>query len=145
MSSKFYLCWCPKLLLIDLCLFGDVSNALEQWVNSHAQFITIWRTWIEFTLLAKVYFMGIRIKHCSLMMSLTRPFKIQNETAFSLSHLKDMSYPKKGTMVRPCISIVINVKGFGLCKDNLCPFFAIIMQFLKLLFSSWYSFYFWFK
>ncbi len=38
--------------------------------------------------------MGIGIKHCSLMMNLTRPFKIQNGAYFSLSHSKDVNYPK---------------------------------------------------
>jgi hypothetical protein len=43
---------------------------------------------------AKVYLMGTWIKHCSLMMSLARYFKIQNGTNFSLSHLEDVDYPK---------------------------------------------------
>jgi hypothetical protein len=38
--------------------------------------------------------MGIGIKHCSLMMSLPRPFEIQNGMDFSLSHSKDVNYPK---------------------------------------------------
>jgi hypothetical protein len=48
----------------------------------------------KFTLLAKVYFMGIRIKHYSLMMSLAKPFEIQNGANFSLCHSEDVSYPK---------------------------------------------------
>jgi hypothetical protein len=42
----------------------------------------------------EVCFMGIRIKIYSLMMSLARPFEIQNEVYFSLNHLEDMSYLK---------------------------------------------------
>jgi hypothetical protein len=42
---------------------------------------------------------------------------------FSLSHSKDMNYPKEKTiMVRPCISVVANVEGFTLYKDGLHPF-----------------------
>jgi hypothetical protein len=33
-----------------------------------------------------------------------------------------MIYPKKGAMVKPCISIVVDVEGFALCKDDLRPF-----------------------
>ncbi len=94
MSLKFYLCWCPKLSSINLCLFGDMRSVVQQQVSSHAQFITIWKTWTKFTLLLEVYLMGIMIKHCSLMMSLVRPFKIQNEAKFSLNHSEDMNYPK---------------------------------------------------
>jgi hypothetical protein len=36
------------------------------------------------------------------------------------------------------------LKGFPFAKI-VYAHFAIIMQFLKLLFSFWYSFYFWFK
>jgi hypothetical protein len=58
------------------------------------------------------------------MMSLTRPFEIQNGADFSLSLSKDMSYPKirYKYMARPCILVVANVEGFALCKDNLYPF-----------------------
>ncbi len=79
--------------------------------------------------------MGIGIKHCSLMMSLTRPFKIQNGMDFFLNHLEDVNYPKKGAMVRPCISVVVGIEGFALCKNNLHPFcsyhvvFKVVIQF----------------
>jgi hypothetical protein len=66
--------------------------------------------------------MGTWIKHCSLMMNLTRPFEIQNGADFSLSHSEDKTYPKKSAMVRPCISIVANVEGFALYKNGLRPF-----------------------
>ncbi len=66
--------------------------------------------------------MGIKIKHCSLMMSSARPFKIQNGADFSLSHSEDVSYPKQGTMVRPCVLVVASVEGFARCKNGLCPF-----------------------
>jgi len=65
--------------------------------------------------------MGIGIKHCSLMMSLARPFEIQNGTNFFKNHLEDANYPKKGLMVKPCILVVATVERFALCKDNLCP------------------------
>jgi hypothetical protein len=33
-----------------------------------------------------------------------------------------MIYPKKGAMVKPCISVVVDVEGFTLRKDDLRPF-----------------------
>jgi hypothetical protein len=53
------------------------------------------------------------------MMSLARPFEIQNGTNFFLSHSKDVNYPKKGVMVRPCISVVASIERFALCKVGL--------------------------
>jgi hypothetical protein len=47
-----------------------------------------------FTLLAEVFLMDTRIKHCSFMMNLTRPFEIQNGRDFSLNHLEDVNYPR---------------------------------------------------
>ncbi len=85
---------CIQVSSNNLCLFGDVSNALQQQVSSHTQFINMWRTWIKFTLFAEVYLMGIGIKHCSLMMSLARPFEIQNGAGFFLNHSKEVSYQK---------------------------------------------------
>ncbi len=105
-----------------MCLFGDMNNALQQQINLHVKFITTWRTQIEFTLFTEVYLMGIGIKHYSLMMSLARPFKIQNGMDFSLSHLMVVNYPKKRCKVRPCVSVMAAVEGFTLCKDNLRPF-----------------------
>jgi len=29
---------------------------------------------------------------------------------------------KQGAMVRPCISIVVGIERFAMCKDGLCPF-----------------------
>jgi hypothetical protein len=80
--------------------------------------------------------MGIGIKHCSLMMNITKPSEIQNGADFSLSHLEDMSYPRKGAMVRPCILVVASVEGFTPCKNDLRPFcnhyvvFETVLQFL---------------
>ncbi len=82
--------------------------------------------------------MGIGIKHCSLMMSLTKPFEIQNGADFSLSHLKDMNYQKKGVMVKPCILVVVGVERFAPCKDDLCPFsnhYVIIETIFQFLIS----------
>jgi hypothetical protein len=45
---------------------------------------------------------------------------------FSLSHSKDVSYPKQGAMVRPYISFVASVEGFALAK-TVYAHFAIIM------------------
>jgi hypothetical protein len=39
-----------------------------------------------------------------------------------LSHSEDVSYPKQGTMVRPCVLVVASVEGFARCKNGLCPF-----------------------
>jgi hypothetical protein len=50
------------------------------------QFVFVWGH--------EVCLMGITIKNYSLMMSLARPFEIQNEVDFSLNYLEDMSYPK---------------------------------------------------
>ncbi len=56
------------------------------------------------------------------MMSLTRHFEIQNGVDFSSSHLKTWAIQKQGIMVKPCISVVVSVEGFALCKDGLHPF-----------------------
>jgi hypothetical protein len=72
------------------------------------------------------------------MMSLARPFKVQNGTYFSLNHSKDVNYPTKGAMVRPCI--LAGVEGFTLCKDDLHPFhnyhaiFEVAVKFSTVLF-----------
>jgi hypothetical protein len=52
------------------------------------------------------------------MMSLAMPFEIQNGTEFSLNHLEDVNYPKKGVMVKPYILVVAIVERFALCKNN---------------------------
>jgi hypothetical protein len=47
-----------------------------------------------------------------------------------------MSYPRKGAMVKPCISVVASVEGFTPCKNDLHPFcnhyvvFETVLQFL---------------
>jgi len=56
------------------------------------------------------------------MMSLARPFKIQNGVDFSLSHSEDANYPKQSTMVKPCILVEAGVEGFASYKDGLDPF-----------------------
>ncbi len=143
MSLKFYLCWCPKLSSINLCLFGDMGNALQQ-VSSHAQFITIWRTWIKFTFHAKVYLMGIWIKHCSLMMSLTRPFKIQNGIAFSFNHLEDVNHPKTRCNVYLASQLWPMLKDLP-CAKTVYAHFIVIMQFSRSSLNSQYLSCFWFK
>jgi hypothetical protein len=45
---------------------------------------------------------------------------------FSLSHSKDVNYPKQGVMVRPCISVMASVEGFALAK-TVYAHLAIIM------------------
>jgi K+ transporter len=53
-----------------------------------------------------------------------------------LEPLKGHELSKKSVMVRPCISVVVNIEGFALCKDSLCPFcdhhvvFEVVIQFL---------------
>jgi hypothetical protein len=84
----------PKTFVDQFMLFGDVNNAMQEWVSLHTPFITTWRTWIEFTLLAEVCLMRTRIKHYSLMMHLAKPFEIQNGVDFYLNHSKDVNYPK---------------------------------------------------
>jgi len=86
--------------------------------------------------------MGTRIKHCSLMMNLARPFEIQNGVDFSLSHSEDVNYQTKGAMVRPYI--VVDVEGFALCKDGLHPFHSSYAV-SRPPFSSRYLSYSWFK
>ncbi len=98
-------------------------------------------------MLIEVHLMGTWIKHCSLMMSLARPFEIQNGADFSLSLSKDMSYPKirYKYMARPCILVLANVEGFALCKDNLYPFcshYAVLEVAVEFSISI---FFFWFK
>ncbi len=144
MSLKFYLYWCPKFSSINLCLFGNRSNALQQWVNSHIQFITIWRTWIKFTLLVDVCLMVTWIKHCSLMMNLTRPFEVQNGANFFLSHLEDKTYPKKVQWLDLASQLWPMLKGLLFVK-MVYAHFIVIMQFSKSLFSFWYPSYSWFK
>jgi hypothetical protein len=55
-------------------------------------------------------------------MSLARPFKIKNSAEFSLNHSKDMNHPKKGAIIRPCISIVADIEKISPCKNSLHPF-----------------------
>ncbi len=81
--------------------------------------LLIWRTWIAFTLLAKVCLMGTRIKHCSLMMNLARPFKIQNGMDLPWTISRMWGIQKQSAMVKPCISVMANIERFSLCKNNL--------------------------
>jgi len=43
-------------------------------------------------------------------------------TKLFLNNSVDVSYQKKGVMVRPCILVVVDVERFTLCKDDLSPF-----------------------
>jgi hypothetical protein len=56
------------------------------------------------------------------MMNLARPFKIQNGMNIYLNNLEDLSYPRKGVMARPCISVVVGIERFTPCKNDLCSF-----------------------
>jgi len=52
------------------------------------------------------------------MMSLTRPFEIQNGMDFSLSHLEDVNCPKKSAMVGPCNLFMVDIERIIDCKDG---------------------------
>jgi hypothetical protein len=88
--------------------------------------------------------MGIGIKHYSLMMSLARPFKIQNGMDFSLSHLMVVNYPKKGVRLDLASQLWLPLKGLPFVK-TIYAHFIVIIQFSRSLFHSRYLFYSWFN